>query len=96
MVVDHNKLDLIMHPIFEKLIKVKWDKFGRKGAVKQLIINFLFVISWTTQALSEASETRNKYTLPDDLWKIALYVSTLNLNCLLSSKITIMPLWQVV
>ena len=75
VIVDFNKLDLIMHPIFEKLIEVKWAKFGLKGALFQLSINLLFVASWTVQALAEPSGEPWKYSLPDDVWRIALYVS---------------------
>ncbi|XP_063712868.1 uncharacterized protein LOC134840766 isoform X4 [Symsagittifera roscoffensis] len=73
VIVDFNKLDLIMHPIFEKLIEVKWAKFGLKGALFQLSINLLFVASWTVQALAEPSGEPWKYSLPDDVWRIALY-----------------------
>ncbi|XP_075250241.1 uncharacterized protein LOC142342665 isoform X3 [Convolutriloba macropyga] len=72
VVVDFNKLDLIMHPIFEKLIEVKWSRFGLKGALFQLSINILFVASWTVQALAEPTDAW-KYDLPSDIWRIALY-----------------------
>ncbi len=64
-----------MHPIFEKLIEVKWSSFGLKGALWQLTINILFVASWTVQALSESNGKPYEYQLPEDIWRIALYVS---------------------
>ena len=78
--MDHSKLDLITHPIFEKLIEVKWDAFGRRGALWQLTINILFVFSWTIQALSEPSGEPAKYNLPHDIFRIALYVSVFDVK----------------
>ncbi|KAK7944744.1 hypothetical protein WMY93_000472 [Mugilogobius chulae] len=79
VVVQQGKLDLIMNPVFLKLIEVKWRLYGRKGAWLLLILNFLFNVSWTTVAIS-VSVTRDspqRYVLPQDWWRVLLAVVAL-------------------
>ncbi|XP_072296513.1 uncharacterized protein [Eucyclogobius newberryi] len=79
VLVHRGKLDLIMNPVFLKLIQVKWDLYGRKGAWLLLILNFLFNVSWTTVAIS-VSVTRDspqRYVLPQDWWRVLLAVVAL-------------------
>uniref|UniRef100_A0A3B3ZNA4 Ion transport domain-containing protein n=1 Tax=Periophthalmus magnuspinnatus TaxID=409849 RepID=A0A3B3ZNA4_9GOBI len=74
VVVHQGKLDLIMNPVFHKLIEVKWKLYGRMGAWLLLILNFLFNVSWTTVAIS-VSVTRDspqRYVLPQDWWRLLL------------------------
>ncbi|XP_069036124.1 transient receptor potential channel pyrexia [Lepisosteus oculatus] len=54
VIVKQGKLDLIMHPVILKLIKVKWNLYGRLGAWILLLLNFLFILSWTIVAISVA------------------------------------------
>ncbi|CAL9689441.1 unnamed protein product [Knipowitschia caucasica] len=79
VVVHQGKLDLIMNPVFLKLIEVKWELYGRKGAWLLLVLNFLFNVSWTTVAIS-VSVTRGstqRYVLPQDWWRVLLAVIAL-------------------
>ncbi|XP_055007374.1 transient receptor potential cation channel subfamily A member 1-like [Boleophthalmus pectinirostris] len=79
VVVHRGKLDLIMNPVFLKLIEVKWNLYGRMGAWLLLILNFLFNVSWTTVAIS-VSVTRDspqRYVLPQDWWRVLLAVVAL-------------------
>ncbi|XP_044069477.1 uncharacterized protein si:ch73-193i2.2 isoform X2 [Siniperca chuatsi] len=66
VVVQQGKLDLIMNPVFLKLIQVKWKLYGRLGAWLLLILNFLFNVSWTTVAISVSvhRDSPDRYVLP--------------------------------
>ncbi|XP_034053209.1 transient receptor potential channel pyrexia-like, partial [Gymnodraco acuticeps] len=82
VVVQQGKLDLIMNPVFLKLIQVKWNLYGRLGAWLLLILNFLFNVSWTTVAISVSvtRESADRYVLPQDWWRVLLVVVALLLT----------------
>ncbi|XP_010894562.1 transient receptor potential cation channel subfamily V member 5 isoform X2 [Esox lucius] len=80
-IVHQGKLDLIMHPVVLKLITVKWKLYGRMGAWILLLLNFLFIVSWTTVAIS-VSVIRNEepYVFPEDWWRVFGVVVALGLT----------------
>ncbi|XP_070834208.1 transient receptor potential channel pyrexia [Chaetodon trifascialis] len=82
VVVQQGKLDLIMNPVFLKLIQVKWQLYGRLGAWLLLILNFLFNIAWTTVAISVSvhRDSPDRYILPKDWWRVLLVVLALLLT----------------
>ncbi|XP_031696137.1 uncharacterized protein LOC116378403 isoform X2 [Anarrhichthys ocellatus] len=81
VVVHHGKLDLIMNPVFLKLIQVKWKLYGRFGAWLLLILNFLFNVLWTTVAISiSVYRDSRRYVLPQDWWRVLLVVLALLLT----------------
>ncbi|XP_075338908.1 uncharacterized protein LOC142398679, partial [Odontesthes bonariensis] len=82
VVVQEGKLDLIMSPVFLKLIEVKWKLYGRLGAWLLLILNFLFNVSWTTVAISVSvhRESPDRYVFPEDWWRVLLVVLALLLT----------------
>ncbi|XP_035519365.1 transient receptor potential cation channel subfamily A member 1-like [Morone saxatilis] len=82
VVVQQNKLDLVMNPVFLKLIQIKWKLYGRLGAWILLILNFLFNVSWTTVAISVSvhRDSPDRYVLPQDWWRVLLVVLALLLT----------------
>ncbi|XP_071503565.1 uncharacterized protein [Diadema antillarum] len=72
-IVDFNQLELIVHPVIRKLVEVKWTRFGRFGAYKQLAFNLLFILMWTVLALS--LDTPFRFVLPADIWRLVLEIS---------------------
>ncbi|XP_073776628.1 uncharacterized protein si:ch73-193i2.2 [Danio rerio] len=80
-IVNLGKLDLIMHPVVLKLITVKWNLYGRMGAWILLLLNFLFIVSWTTVAISvSVRPDGDRYDLPGDWWRVLLVVLALVLT----------------
>ncbi|KAK7140698.1 hypothetical protein R3I94_013090 [Phoxinus phoxinus] len=80
-IVNEGKLDLIMHPVVLKLITVKWNLYGRMGAWILLLFNFLFIVSWTTVAISvSVRPDGDRYNLPQDWWRVLLVVLALVLT----------------
>lgn len=73
VVVEHKQFDLIMHPVFQRLIKVKWMYFGRSGTWIQMIMNVGFVLVWTILAICLPSNTADHYTpVSKNWWRIGL------------------------
>ncbi|TRZ04311.1 hypothetical protein DNTS_029107, partial [Danionella cerebrum] len=81
IIVNQGKLDLIMHPVVLKLITIKWNLYGRTGAWILLLLNFLFIVSWTTVAISvSVRPDGDRYDLPKDWWRVLLVVLALVLT----------------
>ncbi|KAI1894449.1 hypothetical protein AGOR_G00115930 [Albula goreensis] len=78
-IVSQGKLDLIMHPVVLKLITVKWSLYGRMGAWILLLLNFLFILSWTTVAISVSvvRDEERPYIFPEDWWRVLVVVLAL-------------------
>ena len=50
--VQNQEFDIVLHPVMKRLIDVKWQKFGRQGAVSSLCLNMLYAILWTILAVT--------------------------------------------
>ena len=72
-VVEENRLDLIMHPTFQRLIQVKWSYFGRTGAWFQLLLNVFLALVITTLAVLHPNDVSKYYKpLTQNCWRIVL------------------------
>ncbi|GAA6110425.1 transient receptor potential channel pyrexia [Tachysurus ichikawai] len=83
-IVHQGKLDLIMHPVVLKLISVKWNLYGRLGTWILLLLNILFIFSWTTVAISVSvsPEESKRYVFPQDWWRVFVVMIALGLTVL--------------
>eukprot|EP00058_Branchiostoma_floridae_P024192 XP_002609682.1 hypothetical protein BRAFLDRAFT_123581 [Branchiostoma floridae] len=68
--VQYKQYEVLQHPVFQKLISMKWKGFARRGAWLSLFLNFIFIVMWTTLAVAPAWEVRHTYTFPQDWWRI--------------------------
>lgn len=70
-VVHFKQMELIMHPVFKRLIEVKWNQFGRRGTYMNICVHALFVMIWTalgvTLHMGEDLGT-NYYHPPSKYW----------------------------
>ncbi|XP_067888781.1 uncharacterized protein [Heterodontus francisci] len=82
VIVQYRQLDLIMHPVVQKLIHIKWKRFGRRGVVIMLMLNFLFIMSWTVLGLTSSLSYGEKlnYDLPRDWWKVVIGIIAVGLT----------------
>lgn len=77
-VVYYKQMELIMHPVFKRLLDVKWDQFGWRGTIKNIFVHAVFVLVWTALGvtLHFGSDTQNTvnyyYPLKDYIWRIVL------------------------
>lgn len=68
-VVHYQQMELIMHPVFQRMIDVKWNLFGRRGVILQVIVQVLFVLIWTTLGVTlHIGEDSDYYYPPQDYW----------------------------
>ncbi|KAM4688899.1 uncharacterized protein O3C94_006999 [Discoglossus pictus] len=82
VIVQSRQLDIIMHPVIQKLIEVKWNAFGRKNIAIMLTLNLLFITSWTALGIA-SSLTRTEqepYVFPVDSWRIIVIIIALGLT----------------
>ena len=68
VVVQHKQFDLIMHPVIQRLIAIKWNSFGRRGAWVQVITNLFFVTLWTALGVTTPNKGRDLYDPIDEKW----------------------------
>lgn len=75
-VVHFKQMELIMHPVFKRLIEVKWDQFGRRGTMKNIFIHALFVVLWTalgvTLHVGEEPGADYYYPITKYWWRVVL------------------------
>ena len=43
--------ELIIHPVMQRLLRIKWNLFGKRGAIKMFALNFLYTLNWTVLGL---------------------------------------------
>ncbi|XP_053571917.1 transient receptor potential cation channel subfamily V member 6 [Bombina bombina] len=82
VIVQSRQLDIIMHPVIQKLIEIKWNRFGRKNIAIMLALNLLFILSWTALGIA-SSLTRPEetpYIFPEDIWRIIVIFIALGLT----------------
>ena len=76
LIVDTSNLDLIVHPVIVRLIKVKWEEFTRYRSFIDLLLTFVNIIIWNLiGALYGPFDQRYFYKFPQDGWKVFLFVA---------------------
>uniref|UniRef100_A0A2C9M2V5 Ion transport domain-containing protein n=1 Tax=Biomphalaria glabrata TaxID=6526 RepID=A0A2C9M2V5_BIOGL len=66
--------DLIMHPVFKRLLDVMWDQYGKRSAIFHLCLNLIYILLWTIIGLVVEYDKRHYYDLPGDTWRIVLFI----------------------
>lgn len=73
--VQHQEFDIILHPVMQRLILVKWQKFGRLWAITDLAMNLVYAILWSVLAVTSPIDGKELY-LPwsEKAWRLAIFV----------------------
>lgn len=75
VIVQLKQFDLIMHPVIQRLIKVKWNYFGKRGAWIQVVVNLFFVLVWTVLGITTPSRAGELYEpIKEKWWRITLSI----------------------
>ena len=78
----HNHSDLLLHPVFQRLIHVKWKKFGKIRAWTALLINVFYAIFWTILCVTQEKHPSDHYSpLGQKWWRIGLEIIVFILTC---------------
>ncbi|XP_071119382.1 transient receptor potential cation channel subfamily A member 1-like [Haliotis cracherodii] len=70
----YHQFHVVSHPCMTRLLKMMWDRFGLFGACLNLLLNLVYILLWTVQGVLIEYDQRHIYTLPQDWWRIALFV----------------------
>ena len=68
VIVQLKQFDLIMHPVIQRLIAVKWNYFGKRGAWWQVITNLFFVILWTVLGVTTPYKANELFDPIEKKW----------------------------
>ena len=75
-VVQFKQLELIMHPVFQRLIEIKWSQFGRRGTILQIFVQMLYVLLCTALGVTIhiGSDSKSNYYQPPSKywWRIVM------------------------
>ncbi|XP_066925009.1 uncharacterized protein [Clytia hemisphaerica] len=72
VIVQYDQLDIIMHPVFQRLLHVKWNLFGKRGSAKMLALNLLDTLIWTILGILLPRDHQYYYPFADNWWRLAL------------------------
>ena len=78
----HNQSELLLHPVFQRLINVKWEKCGKIRAWRDLLLNVFYAIFWTILSVTQAKHPSDHYNpLDEKWWRILLEIIVFLLTC---------------
>uniref|UniRef100_A0A7M5WS19 Ion transport domain-containing protein n=1 Tax=Clytia hemisphaerica TaxID=252671 RepID=A0A7M5WS19_9CNID len=80
VIVQYDQLDIIMHPVFQRLLHVKWNLFGKRGSAKMLALNFLYTLIWTILGILIPRDHRYYTPFSDMWWRPVLEISGVSLT----------------
>ena len=66
--VQHEHYGIVMHPVMRRLINIKWEKFGKRGARNDLITNVIFAFVWTILGITMPMYADNLYSPMEKCW----------------------------
>eukprot|EP00794_Sanderia_malayensis_P006243 gene6243-6962_t len=74
MIVIYKETDLVMHPVIQKMISVKWNLFARKKSLIDLFVNLFYTIIIFVLALLVPRDGKPYTPLEKKAWRIVLEV----------------------
>jgi len=60
--VEFKQYQLLLHPVFQRLIEVKWNSIGKWGALFYGIMNFIMNLLWTVRLCIIPKDAKQTYT----------------------------------
>ena len=61
-----------MHPVFRKLIEIKWRRFGKTRCLLQIALQVIFVIIWTTVGIALPRDYKYYNPIKERWWNVTL------------------------
>ena len=73
--VQNERFDIILHPVMQRLIGVKWQMYGKWGAVQDLVLNLVYTILWTAIGVTLPKYGRDLYLpIRENVWRLTIGV----------------------
>ena len=73
VIIKEDKIDLVSHPIVNKLVDLLWNRLGKRQAIKNGVFTICLLICWTITALAVPANERFLYKYPDDWWRALFF-----------------------
>lgn len=72
MVIREKQMNLLLHPVFRRLLDVKWNNFGGRKHFCHLLSQFFFVLIWSVVAVTTPAKSVSEYSQSFDKtwWRI--------------------------
>ena len=71
--VQNERFDIIMHPVMQRLVGVKWQCYGKRGAVYDIVLNLIYTTLWTVLAVTLPKHGRDLYIpLGANSWRLII------------------------
>ena len=81
--VQNERFDIIMHPVMQRLIGVKWQMYGKWGAIQDLVLNVVYTILWTVLAVTLPIHGRDLYLpIVKNSWRLIIGILLIILTML--------------
>jgi len=62
-----------MHPVFQRLLHVKWGLFGKFGSLINVSINLIYTLIWTFLGIFLPADPNAYYSpMKDNWWRLVL------------------------
>ena len=78
IITAYDDVDLIMHPVIQKSIAIKWKLFGKIDTIRKLLITSLYLICWLVLSYMYSDNREYYYTITEPgewkthSWKIII------------------------
>ena len=77
-----NQSEILLHPVFQRLINVKWKKYGKIRAWSDLLMNVFYAMFWTILCVTQPEQPRDHYNpLREKWWRIVLEIIVSLFTC---------------
>eukprot|EP00794_Sanderia_malayensis_P013784 gene13784-15226_t len=90
--VNCHELDIMMHPVIQRLINVKWNQFGKWGSVFGAGFHLTYILIWTWLAIFLPRGDGAFYTPFSKFWWRAVLEF---LGCLMTLYFILKQVWEV-
>lgn len=67
-------MNLLLHPVFKRLLQVKWSNFAHRKHCINLLLQLLFVVLWSIVGVTTPADSTREYSKPiaEVWWRIVL------------------------
>lgn len=75
------QFDVLMHPVMQRLVALKWNQYGKFGTILDLVINLVYAILFTVFAVETPAVGQELYLpLRDKAWRLFLGLVLILIN----------------
>jgi hypothetical protein len=69
VITTYEDMDLILHPVIQQCIKIKWKLFGKVDTIRKLILTIIYSICWIVLGYTFSDSAERYYIDENKTWK---------------------------